>query len=181
MASKVMMPMAEFDQLIEPDELRYELDEGELITMTRPRTYHNDIAGNFFLSLKLYLRANAIGKVHGSDQLYRLGPNIKRAPDVSVVLKPRVAGRNEELDGAPDLAIEVISPSESQPSMHRKLSQFFRAGCKIGLVAYPETAEVEIWLPPGIPTNTLGREDTLTLPNLLPGWSIPVSEVFNDD
>lgn len=181
MASKVMMPMAEFDQLIEPDELRYELDEGELITMTRPRTYHNDIAGNFFLSLKLYLRSRPIGKVFNSDQLYRLSPTSKRAPDVSVVLKPRAAGRNEELDGAPDLAIEVVSPSESQPSMHRKISQFFRAGCKIALVAYPETSEIEIWRSTSLPTETLGIEDTLTLPDLLPDWSIAVSEIFNDD
>ena len=66
MAGKVMIPMAEFDELVEPDELRYELDEGELIIMTRPRTFHNHIAGNFFLSLKLYLRKHPIGRVFNS-------------------------------------------------------------------------------------------------------------------
>ena len=119
MASKVMIPMAEFDELVEPDGLRYELDEGELIVMTRPRTFHNHIAGNFFMSLKLYLRNRPIGTVFNSDQLYQLGPSTKRAPDVPVVLKPRVVGRNEELNGAPDLAIKVISPSESHPAIHR--------------------------------------------------------------
>ena len=54
-ASKVMIPMAAFDELVEPDELRYELDEGELVVFTRPRTFHNDIAGNLFYSLKHYL------------------------------------------------------------------------------------------------------------------------------
>ena len=176
-----MISVAEFDQLIEPDELRYELDEGELLTMTRPRTYHNDIAGNLFYSLKRYLKAHPIGKVCGPEQLYQLGPDTKRAPDVSVLLKPRVVGRNEEFAGAPDLAIEVISPSESQPAMHRKLTQYFRAGCRVALVVYPESNEVEIWLPPVTPVETLGLGDTLDMPALLPEWSIPVSEVFSDD
>ena len=181
MASKVMIPMAEFDELVEPDELRYELDEGELIVMTRPQTFHNHIAGNFFMSLKLYLRNRPIGTVFNSDQLYQLGPSTKRAPDVSVVLKPRVLGRNEELNGAPDLAIEVISPSESHPAIHRKLTQYFRAGCQMALVVYPETNEIEIWRPPGAPGEVLGLADTLSLPTLLPEWSLPVSEAFRED
>ena len=181
MAGKVMIPMAEFDELVEPDELRYELDEGELIIMTRPRTFHNHIAGNFFLSLKLYLRKHPIGRVFNSDQLYQLGPSTKRAPDVSVVLVPRVVGRNEELNGAPDLAIEVISPSESHPAIHRKLAQYFGAGCQMALVVYPETSEIEIWRPPGTPDQVLGLTDTLSLPTLLPQWSMPLSEVFRED
>ena len=176
-----MIPMAAFDELVEPDELRYELDEGELVVMTRPRTFHNDIAGNLFYSLKHYLKGRPIGKVLNSDQLYRLAPTTKRAPDVSVVLKPRSVGRNEELDGAPDLAIEVLSPSESHPALHRKLSQYFQAGCQVALVAYPETSEIEIWLPPATPDRVLGLHDTLILPELLPGWSLPVSEVFRED
>ena len=181
MASKAMIPMAEFDELVEPDELRYELDEGELIVMTRPRTFHNEIAGNLFYSLKQYLRMRPIGTVFNSDQLYQLGPSTKRAPDVSVVLKPRVLGRNEELNGAPDLAIEVISPSESPPAIHRKLAQYFRAGCQMALVVYPETGEIEIWRSPGTPGEVLGMADTLSLPALLPEWSLPVSEVFRED
>ncbi len=176
-----MIPMAEFDQLMEPDELRYELDEGELMVMTRPRTFHNDIAGNLFYSLKQYLKVRPIGKVLNSDQLYILGPAIKRAPDVSVVLKPRMVGRAEELDGAPDLAIEVVSPSDSHPALHRKLGQYFRAGCRVALVVYPDSSEIEIWIPPGGPDRVLAMDETLSLPDLLPDWCLPVSEVFRED
>jgi len=164
----VLIPMAEFDQLMEPDELRYELDEGELMVMTRPSTFHNDIAGNLFYWLKQYLKVRPIGKVLNSDQLHILGLAIKRAPDVSVVLKPRMVGRAEELDGAPDLAVEVVSPSD------------FWAGCRVALVVYPDTREIEIWIPPGAPNRVLTMDETLSLPDLLPDWC-SVSEVFRED
>ena len=51
----------------------------------------------------------------------------------------------------------------------------------MALVVYPETSEIEIWRPPGTPDQVLGLTDTLSLPTLLPKWSMPLSEVFRED
>ena len=51
----------------------------------------------------------------------------------------------------------------------------------MALVVYPETIEIEIWRPPGTLGEVLGMTDTLSLPALLPEWSLPVSEVFRED
>ena len=113
MAAKVMIPLAEFDQLVEPDDSRHELDEGTLLVMTRPRAKHNRIATRLLAKLYAYLLQNPIGEVFNSDQMYVLGPDTKRAPDVSVVLRPRRVAEDRDLEGAPDLAVEVMSPTDS--------------------------------------------------------------------
>ncbi len=111
MATKVLVPLAEFDQMVEADDVRQELDEGVLLTMTRPRATHNRIWGNLYFAFRTYLAANPIGEALPSDQMYILGPDTKRAPDVSVVLLPRLVAGDEDLVGAPDIAVEVMSPA----------------------------------------------------------------------
>ncbi len=178
MATKVLLPLAEFDQLVEADDVRQELDEGVLLTMTRPRAAHNRVSGRFYRAFDRYLEQNPIGEVFLPDQMYILGPDTKRAPDVSVVLQPRVVADDEDLVGAPDIAVEVMSPHDSQPAIHRKLKQYFAAGCRSAIVVYPETREVELWIAPGIPDVTLSLEDTLTL-ELLPGFALPIAQLFS--
>jgi Uma2 family endonuclease len=177
MATKVMMPLAEFDEIVEPDHLRQELDEGVLLTMTRPRAKHNRIWGTLYVQFALYFAKNPIGEAFPSDQMYTLGPDTKRAPDVSVVLKPRIVAGDQDLEGAPDIAIEVMSPHDSPTALHRKLKQYFAAGCRTAIVIYPDSREVEIWSPPGLPDVTLTTGDQLTLP-LLPGFTLPVAALF---
>ena len=86
MSAKTLISVEEFDRL-EEEEFRYELDEGELITMTRPRVRHTRIEGNLYFALRSYLEKNPIGEVLGADILYVLGPATKRAPDVSFVFR----------------------------------------------------------------------------------------------
>ena len=85
MGAKKLMSVEEFDRLQEPDELSYELDEGELVVMTKPRPLHNRIVGNLYFELRGYLKAHPVGEVFNSENLFILGRNTKRAPDVSFV------------------------------------------------------------------------------------------------
>lgn len=174
MSAKTLISVEDFDRL-EEEEFRYELDEGELITMTRPRVRHARIEGNLYFALRSYLERNPIGEVLGADILFVLGPATKRAPDVSVVL--RTIDPDHEIQGAPDIAAEILSPSNTKREMKRKLGQFFATGCKLAWIIDPETRTVEIWESAGGPLRTLRENESLETP-LLPGFSLPVAKLF---
>ena len=181
MSTKTLISIAEFDRLEAPEGLRYELDEGELIEMTKARYQpHNRIVRVLDRAVTSYLNANPIGDLLSSDNLFVLGPGIKRAPDLSFMLKARIEQieADQDIQGAPDLAIEVLSPSDTVSFIRRKIRQYFAAGCRLVWVVYPETREVEVWEAPGISRIILGEKDMLDPPALLPGFSIRVGDIF---
>ncbi len=176
-----MRSVAQFDCLNEPDELRYELDEGELITTPRPRYEpHNRIVMAITRALLEYLARNPIGEVLGSDNLFVLGDNIKRAPDLSFISHERLQriepGR--DIEGAPELAIEVLSPSDTATAMRRKMKQYFSAGARIVWLVHPESREIEVWRSAAGPALVLSENDTLDAPDLLPGFSIRAGAIL---
>jgi Uma2 family endonuclease len=83
MAAKTLMSVEEFDRLAELDELSYELDEGELVVMTKPRPLHNRIVLRLTVAIEKYLEANPAGEVFNPENLFLLGPTTKPAPDIS--------------------------------------------------------------------------------------------------
>jgi Uma2 family endonuclease len=168
------MSVAEFDRL-EEEEFRYELDEGELITMTRPGAKHARIEGNLYCALRSYLERDPIGEVLGADILFVLGPATKRAPDVSVIM--RTIDPDKEIQGAPEIAAEILSPSNTRRAMHRKLGQYFATGCKLAWIIDPKTRAIEVWESAAGPSRTLRETDSLETP-LLPGFSCPIAKLF---
>lgn len=174
MSAKTLISVEEFDRL-EEDEFRYELDEGELITMTRPRLRHARIEGNLYFALRSYLEQNRIGVVLGADILYVLGPATKRAPDVSVIF--RTVDPDQEIQGAPDIAAEIFSPSNTRRAMQRKFGQFFATGCKLAWIIDPKIRTVEIWESATEPSRVLHESDSLDTPPL-PGFSLPIAKLF---
>ena len=174
------MTVEEFDRLQEPEELRYELDEGELIEMTKPKyNPHNRIVMAFTRALLAYLDTNPIGEVLTSDNLFVLGPTTKRIPDLSFLTTARVHQIGDgDIQGAPDLAIEVLSPSDTAAAMRRKVKQYFAAGAKVVWLVYPDSREVEVWESAAGPGHVLGEQDTLSGGGLLPGFSMQVKSIF---
>src|SRR5579863_2596060 len=157
MDAKTLMSVEEFDRLEEPDELSYELDEGELVVMTKPRPLHNRIVLALTYELQAYLKTHPVGEVFNPDNLFVLAPNTKRAPDVSFLRTERTKqiDENADIPGAPDLAVEVVSPSDTVSAMRRKIRQYFAAGAQCVWIVYPETREVEIWRQPSQPQKVL--------------------------
>ena len=180
MDAKTLMSVEEFDRLAEPDELSYELDEGELVVMTKPRPLHNRIAERLFRALDRYLETYPVGEVFIFEYLFVLGPTTKRAPDVSF-LRPERAKQidpNVDIPGAPDLAVEVLSPTDTVSAMRRKIRQYFAAGTQCVWIVYPETREVEIWKQPSQPQKVLQETDVLEDTDLLPGFALRVGALF---
>jgi Uma2 family endonuclease len=178
-ATKILLTAEEFDNYPFAEDKRYELDEGELIEMTRPAYKHNRVLGIVFYELTSYFRKTGKGEALLSENLYALSPTTRRAPDVAVIF----GDRREELRDAkvipiiPDIAIEVLSPSESTRSIHRKLKQYFAAGVKEVWLIDPETGTAEIWTGPSLPEQELGGDAAITSP-LLHGFNLALAELF---
>jgi len=178
--SKVLLTAEEFDNFPFEEDKRYELDEGELIEMTRPAYKHNRVLRKLLGALDRYLEANPIGEAQISENLYALAPLTRRSPDVAVIL----GDRYEELKDAkvipiiPEIAADVLSPSETPRMIQRKLKQYFEAGVKEVWVINPESRRVEIWTGPQRAEQELAADAAITSP-LLPGFSLPLEKLFS--
>ena len=110
---------------------------------------------------------------------YQLSPETVRIPDVSFVPADRM--REIDLDrriqGAPALAIEVVSPTDLAEDLTQKVKQYLAAGSKAVWVFYPKTREVQVFHADG--GSFVRREhETLEDPDLLPGFSLDLKAVF---
>lgn len=161
------------------DGLLYELDEGKLITMAPASAEHGSLGAEIARVLANFVRQHRLGIVYNADTGFRLDEGTVRAPDVAFVRQERVAkGAGKGFfEGAPDLAVEIFSPSDSVPQLIRKVRQYLRAGSHTVWVVYPETREVQIFEASGA-DRLLRADDTLNAPELLPGFSVPVSALF---
>ncbi|SPF52177.1 conserved hypothetical protein [Candidatus Sulfopaludibacter sp. SbA4] len=111
---------------------------------------------------------------------YWLSPNVERVPDVSLLSAAKAAAMevfHGSLRGAPDAAIEIVSPNESATELERKVDQYLAAGVLAVILVYPETRHVLVYRPNG-EARRLGTGDALELPDLLPGMKLPIDEWF---
>jgi Uma2 family endonuclease len=179
-ATKVLLTAEEFDNYPFEEDKRYELDEGQLIEMTRPAYNHNRVLMKLLFALESYFRQNQTGEVLLSENLYALSASTRRSPDAAVIL----GDRRHQLAGAkvipiiPDIAAEVLSPSETPRMILRKLKQYFQSGVREVWLIDPDTREVEVWTSPALPEHALTGSDSLTSA-LLPGFALPLSELFS--
>jgi Uma2 family endonuclease len=181
MSTKTLLTADELEQMPDDDSVQVELDEGELITMPPAGFDHGDYEGNIFALLKNYVRKHRLGKVLTGDTGFRLRDDIVRAPDVAFIRRERVeAVRHRGFGrGAPDLAVEIFSPSNNVRQLMRKVKQYFAAGCHTVWIVYPERREVNVLEASGA-DRLLQGDDLLEAPELLPGFSVPVAALFEE-
>lgn len=122
-----------------------------------------------------------LGFVLGADGMARLAPGLVRIPDVSFVSWDRVPGRQiprvPMLGFGPDLAVEVLSPSNTREEMDRKLRDYF--GAKVRLIWYVDPAARAVQVFTAIDQSAILREgDILSAEPLLPGFRLPVRNLF---
>lgn len=163
------------------DGVHREILHGELIEMPPPKLAHERLIARINASLVLYLGRKGLGTVFLSKMGYRLLRDDRTwiEPDLSFLRAERVeaSAGMDYVDGAPDLAIEVISPSESAQEVDAKIEAYLQGGAHAVAVIYPKTSTVRLFLEDGS-GQTLHVGGTLTLPGLLPGWELPVAEIF---
>lgn len=179
MASKTLLTIEEFLELDLPEDRRYELDEGEIVELTLPSPARNRTAFRIAQLLDAWNRRAQCGRVYSADTPYAIGEGILRGPDASFVQNARLGGLDESkpISGAPDLAVEVVSPSDRRSQLLKKVNQYLNAGAQEVWLVYPKTQTV--WAILERDDRTLGPNDTIESP-VLPGFSAKVSAFFND-
>lgn len=78
----------------------------------------------------------------------------------------------------PDLAVEVVSPTDRKADVMAKVSDYLAAGVQVVWVAWSARQVIEVHLPEPLPTQLLGLDDTLTCAGLLPGFAAPLREII---
>ncbi|MDJ1183440.1 Uma2 family endonuclease [Roseofilum casamattae] len=157
-----------------------ELVEGAIVIMSPSGLESEEVAIEIAAQLRNWVRPRRLGRVSGSSGGFRL-PNPDgdvRAPDVSFVLAqrlPRPTDGYAEL--VPDLMFEVKSRTDSVTKLREKIQQFLNLGTRVGILVDPRTRTMEIYRSDR-PTVTLTDDDILTLPELLPGWELPVVDIW---
>jgi Uma2 family endonuclease len=107
-------------------------------------------------------------------------PDTVRAPDVAFVTAARVpdaTSRGKYFDGAPDLAVEVVSPGDTAAEVLEKVQEYLAAGCQMVWVIESKTRTVVSYRPDGS-AKVLREDDQLSGEDVLPGFSVPVRRVF---
>jgi Uma2 family endonuclease len=177
-----LMTAEEFMLLPEPvDGSRQELVRGEVVTMFPPNWEHGEIAGNVFFAIKVYLLNNPIGRVtvEGGSVVDR-DPDTVRGPDVSFMSKERMPLDKRMdcyADGAPDLCVEVLSPSNSRSQINEKLDEYFAGGAKLVWVVDPDDHSVTIYRDT-LEGRVLKAAATVDGSDVLPGFTCPVADFF---
>lgn len=167
----------EFLQLPE-DGFRYELVQGELRKMSPAGLEHGEIAARFAASLTTYVRQHRLGTVYIAEAGFRLrnDPDTVRVPDISFVRAERVVRTEKFMPGPPDLAVKVVSPSDSFSDVAEKTREYLSAGASAVIVVDPRTRIVNVYRAAAITVAT----DVLEVDDVVPGWKLPLREIFED-
>lgn len=173
---------AEFMALPE-DGNRYELVDGELVVMGNSGMEHGYIASILIIFLGGFVRTNKLGVICDSSTAFTMKSGNKRSPDVSFVSKQRLQGLKRLpkgfFDGAPDLAVEVISPNNTFEEIHQKIVEYFESGSRLVWVINPDEESIVVYHSPK-PDRLLGSTDTLNGENIIPNFSLSISELFRE-
>jgi Uma2 family endonuclease len=169
------------EQLFEASLQHCELIEGELV-MTSPAGFdHGGIAGNIAMALGGFVKPHSLGTIVTAETGFQIAhnPDTVRAPDVAFVRANRIprGGVKGFFQGPPDLAVEIVSPSDRASEVAAKAKDWLQAGCLLVWVVDPETRSVSVYRRGGEIT-LLGEADTPTGDDVLPGFAVAVREIF---
>ena len=167
------------------DGLRHELVRGELRTMPPTGLDHGDHESVLDGSLGPYVRKGKLGRVFTGDPGFVLAanPDTVRAPDLAFIRRDRlVDGRGPRgyFHGAPDLAVEIISPNDLYTEVDEKVGEWLQFGTQMVFVVNPRRRTVAVHRP-GQPIRIFGIDDVLSGEDVVPGWTLPVHALFEQE
>lgn len=158
------------------DGWRYELIGGELQKMSPAGGRHADVAMELYLSLGTYVKQHRLGRIYGADAGFKIArnPDTVRCPDAAFVRAERVIRTPKFIEQTPDAVFEVISPSDRYSEVEEKTRQWLRAGASVVVLIDPETETVRIHRT----GSTTMVNDVLEIEDVIPGWRLPLTELF---
>lgn len=182
MAVQVKLMTADELFRLPDDRMLHELVKGELTTMPPPGAEHGGITARVVGSLIPHVIVRGLGEVLAGDPGFLLTrePDTVRAPDVAFIRRERLEETGLPrgyFPGAPDLAVEVISPTDLYTEVEDKVAEWLEHGTRLLFVVNPRRRTVAVYRP-NQPVRTLTEADMLDGEDVVPGWSLPIRDLF---
>jgi Uma2 family endonuclease len=164
----------------------YELVSGELVMSPKNNFEHENLCVRLLVALADFNRTRRLGAVLGSNLGCWMHNRNCRAPDVSFTSKQRLrqlgfkSSTRKFLPCAPDLAVEVVSSSNTRAEVDARLKDFFASGTQLAWIVHPDEQFVEVCHSP-TDRVILGPGAVLEGGQLLPGFAFPIAELFREE
>jgi Uma2 family endonuclease len=159
---------------------KYELLDGKL-SMSPTYANHGIICIRIATLLSPFVQEHRLGQLYDSSTGFRLSPELLLSPDLAFVTKARLKKVMPALDrflsGAPDLVVEVLSPSDRMVQIHRKLDHYFEHGTKLAWLINWRKSQIHIYTADSIEALT-APNDVLTGGEVLPGFKCKLNRIF---
>jgi Uma2 family endonuclease len=173
-------------ETVVPDDVLYEVVNGQIVELPPMGAFEVDIATMLSSSLCSYAATHKMGRAE-TEMMFILdaAKGLKRRPDIAVVTygrwpRKRRVPRAEAWNVVPDLAVEVVSPSNTANEILAKIHEYFQAGCKRVWVVYPLQEQIYVYQSPS-QLRILNRQDELDGEDILPGFRLPLATLFEAD
>jgi Uma2 family endonuclease len=166
-------------------EALFEVVNGQRVELPNMSSFSNQIAQWIYQAIYRHLLQTESGTVL-LEILFGIptkdDPDKQRRPDVAYLNKgrwpiDRIAPDSDPWPAVPNLAVEVISPSDRIVEVNTKIKDYFEAGVELVWVVHPRNEMVEVYTAP-LTAKKLGKNETLTAEPLLPGFQLPLSQLF---
>lgn len=174
------LPFVTADELLAMGHGRRELVRGEVLEMSPAGDEHNVIAGNIFAYLWMWVKPRGVGTALPVDTgfVLRRDPDTVRAPDVAFVLASRHVRTPKFHPGAPDLAVEVLSPDDRPSETAARIHDYLGTGTTEMWIVDPRSRSVTVHRVNAEP-RTYSVDDTLACEDLLPGFHLALRDIFS--
>ncbi|MBE9058274.1 Uma2 family endonuclease [Sphaerospermopsis sp. LEGE 08334] len=169
--------------LLKEDGNLYEYVDGELIIVANSGLEHGYLALTLGYFLTGFVREHKLGITCDSSTAFKMKNGNKRSPDLAFIDKARLQGLKRLpkgfFDGAPDLAVEIISPNNTFEEIHNKLVEYFENGTRLAWVILPDEECVLVYRKPK-PSQLLQLEDSLNGEDVIPNFHLPLTDLFQE-
>jgi Uma2 family endonuclease len=178
---RTLLTAGEFFRLYSSKEGHYELVKGKVIEMPPPGWVHGGIAVNIASELRAFVRQHNLGRVVVESGCWlERQPDTVRGPDVAFIARERMPAEGLPrgfFEGAPDLAVEIVSPTDNATELEIKVHDYLRNGAQRVWVVYPDSRRVAVHHPDGT-ARWYSEDAAIEDEELLPGFSLPLREIF---
>jgi len=176
-------------QALYPDR-QIELREGKLIIMGPSDSVSGEVGARFSMLLSTWVYAYNLGRILDSSTGFRLPNGDLLSPDVSYVSRERLKQNPRTyLSVVPELIVEIKSSRDRLRELEEKIALFLDQGVQVGLLIDPDTHTVRVYRASGLSKDaesgetisqgtTLHDGDSLSIPDLFPGWEIPITSLW---
>jgi Uma2 family endonuclease len=182
MATKTLLTIDDYLALDEPVGVRYELCEGELRVTPSASLFHNRLRDQLNARLSAFVMSHKLGLITSETDM-KVAHDVVRRPDVAFISTERLQGIDQHkvpVPLSPDLVIEIVSEIDRADDLMLKVTQYLAAGTRAVWLIYPNTHLAYRYVPrklePEVRSADAGH--TFEEPEMLPGLSIPLSEIL---